>query len=120
MVTARFYNLTFNNGVTVKSDVETITVEISGHSGYGQSGFDVVCAGISAIAQTTIISITRLVGLKQNISKSNGLLKTEIFIKETDTEQNSKLILIIETLLIGLVEINREYPDSVKIEFVTD
>lgn len=120
MVTAKFYNLTFQNGLFVKSGVDTITIEISGHSGFGQNGFDIVCAGISALTQALIISITRLIKIKQNIIKNDGLLKTDIILKETDTEQNSKLMLILETLIIGLLEINKEYPGSVKIEFVTD
>ena len=120
MVTAKFYNLTFQNGLLVKSGANSITIEISGHSGQGQKGFDIVCAGISALTQTLIISITKLIKIKQNVIKNNGLLKTEIILKETDTEQNSKLILILETLLIGLLEINKEYPGSVEIEFVTD
>lgn len=120
MVTARFYNIAFQDGLKVKNGIECIAVEISGHSGYGQNGFDIVCAGISALTQTLILSITRLIKIKQNVIRKDGLLKTEIILKETDTEQNSKLILILETLLIGLLEINKEYPGSVKIEFVTD
>lgn len=120
MVTARFYNIAFQDGLQVKNGIESIVVEISGHSGYGQNGFDIVCAGISALTQTLILSITRLIKIKQNVTKKDGLLKTEIILKETDTEQNSKLMLILETLLIGLLEISKEYPGSVKIEFVTD
>ena len=120
MVTARFYNIEFNQGIELKSGADRVALEVSGHSGYGQNGFDIVCAGISALAQTVILSITRLIRIQQNVTKSEGLLKTEIILKETDTEQNSKLILILETLLIGLLEINKEYPGSVKIEFVTD
>ncbi|HOP28312.1 MAG TPA: ribosomal-processing cysteine protease Prp [Spirochaetota bacterium] len=120
MVTARFFNISFDNGIHIKSGSETIIVEISGHSGYGQKGFDVVCAGISALTQTVIASISKLIRIEQNIIKKDGLLKSEIIIKETDTEQNSKLMLILETLLIGLLEINKEYPGSVKIDFVTD
>lgn len=120
MVTARFYNIIFENGIHVKSGVETVTIEISGHSGYGQKGFDIVCAGISSLTHTLIISITRLIKIKQNVTMNEDLLRTEILLKEIDTEQNSKLMLILETLLIGLLEINKEYPGSVKIEFVTD
>jgi len=120
LVTASFSNISFDNGIHLKSGAEIIILEISGHSGYGENGLDIVCAAISAIAQTSILSITKLLKIEQKIIKKDGLLKTEIILKETDTEQNSKLILILETLLIGLLEINKEYPGSVKIDFVTD
>ena len=120
MVTARFYNISFDDGIKVNPESEKITIEISGHSGFGDKGTDITCAGISSLAQTVILTITRLIKIQQNVIKKDGLLKTEIILKETDTEQNSKLHLILETLLIGLLEINREYPGSVKIECVTD
>jgi len=120
LVTARFYNIVSDKGIKVTSDVKSIIIEISGHSGYGQAGFDIVCAGISALTQTLIISISRLLKIKQDVTKSEGFLKTEIFLEDADTEQNSKLMFILETLLIGLLEINKEYPGSVNIEFVTD
>ncbi len=120
MVIARFYNITFENGIELKPGIEKIAIEISGHSGFSQKGFDIVCAGISTLTQAVILSITRLIKIEQDVIKKDGLLRTEIILKETDTEQNSKLQLILETLLIGLLEINREYPGSVKIEFVTD
>ncbi len=120
MVTARFYNIIFNEGVQLKSGSERIIIDISGHSGYGENGIDIVCSGISALTQALILSITRIINICQTVTQSDGLLKTEIQIKEINTEQNSKLKLILEILLIGLLEIDREYPGSVKIEFVTD
>ena len=120
MVTARLYNILFNEGIKLKSGSEKITIEISGHSLSGKSGNDIVCAGISAITQTLVLSITRLLKIKQAVRKEDGLLRTEIFIDEITTEQNYGLKLIIETLLIGLLEIRNEYPGSVEIEFVTD
>ena len=34
------------------------SIEISGHSGYSESGSDIVCASVSSICITTVNSIT--------------------------------------------------------------
>jgi len=120
LVSARFYNIIFNNGVSFKRESQFIKIEISGHSGFGINGTDIVCAGISTLTQTIILSIAQLLKIRQNLLKENGFLKTEILIDNLDQDQISKLKFIIETLLIGLLEINNEYPGSVNIEFVTD
>ena len=120
MVSARFYNIIFNDGISFRNESKAIRIEISGHSGSGIKGRDIVCAGISTLTQTIILSIAQLLKIRQNLLNENGLLKTEILIDNLDMDQISKLKFIIETLLIGLLEISKEYPGSVNIEFVTD
>ena len=120
MVSARFYNIVFDNKICFKEKSKFIKFEITGHSGFGANGTDIVCSGISTLTQTVILSIAQLLKLKQNILKEKGFLKTEISIEKLDSEQELKLKFVLETLLIGLLEINREYPGSVNIEFVTD
>ena len=103
MVSARFYNIIFNDGISFRNESKAIRIEISGHSGSDIKGRDIVCAGISTLTQTIILSIAQLLKIRQNLLNENGLLKTEILIDNLDMDQISKLKFIIETLLIGFV-----------------
>ena len=49
--------------------------EVSGHSGYAEKGNDIVCAGISSVAQNTLISIQTYTTDMVKSEIHNGYLK---------------------------------------------
>jgi len=98
----------------------TIYLEISGHSYLGKKGNDILCSAVSALSLTFLSTVTRILKIKQQVSRDNGLLSSFIILDGVSAEDKSKLKLLIESLLIGFNEINSEYPDKVRIEFVND
>lgn len=48
--------------ITIKRNSETpeITISIKGHSGYANQGSDIVCAGVSALMNTTILGLQQI------------------------------------------------------------
>jgi hypothetical protein len=119
LVIVRFTNLDFDKGLFLKKSADRILVEVKGHAGFYNSGVDLACAGISAVSQTLLVSIDRLTEAKANITAESGNLVCEIYINGLSELELSKVLLLLESLIIGLVEIAKEYPDSVKIEFVS-
>mgnify|MGYP001264990692 CR=1 FL=1 len=119
MITIVFKNIVFNEKIDLDIS-STIYLEISGHSDLNKKGNDILCSAISALSQTFILTVARLLKIKQQISRDEGFLSSLITLDNVSAEDRSKLKLLIESLLIGLLEINGEYPDKIKIEFVND
>lgn len=94
-----------------------IEIKVEGHSGYSAKGNDIVCAGISSLFQTFILSVSRILKLDQKIERNNdGLLSTGIDIRKLGPEDSGKLKLLIESFILGASEISKEYPDTIIID----
>ncbi len=119
MISIVFKNFVFNDVIDLGNS-DTIYLEISGHSDLNKKGTDILCSAISVLSQTFILTVGRVLKIKQQINRDEGFLSTHIDLKEVSADDKEKLKLLIESLLIGLLEINGEYPDKIKIEFVND
>jgi hypothetical protein len=96
--------------INVKREDDVVKyIKISGHSGYAESGFDIVCASVSSIAITTV---NALISINEDClvySESDGLL--EIGIMKHD-EVIDKLI---DNMLNMLEELSQNYKENIKI-----
>ena len=119
MITVVFKNIVKDNEIVLK-DRNTIYLEISGHSFLNTKGNDILCSAVSTLTQTFIITVSRILKIKQKIGRDEGFLSSLITLDGVSAEDRSKIELLIDSLLIGLNEINSEYPDKIKFEFVND
>lgn len=85
-------------------------IKISGHSGYAESGYDIVCASVSSIAITTV---NALISINEDCLKyieKDGLLEIDI-LKHDD---------IIDKLLFNMLsmlkELSKDYKEYIKIK----
>lgn len=87
-----------------------------GHCGFAARGEDIVCAGVSALIQTTVLALERLAGvdLKIGTDKKSGLIACRI-IGNPDGERLAKAKLLLETMYLGLSEMAKEYRPYVKV-----
>ncbi len=92
-----------------------LLLRVEGHSGAGVKGTDVVCAAISAIAQTAVVGITKVAGVQQDVIQGEGLLETRIRLEGLPESRRRSVEIIIDTMLAGLGEIENEYPGSLEI-----
>lgn len=85
---------------------------VSGHAdAYSEElGYDIVCASVSAIV------LTAALGLKE-VLKVNGKFESDFGILLVDLGKNSnnETEIIIQTMLIGLEKISRQYPNKIKL-----
>lgn len=83
--------------------------QIKGHTGYAESGKDIICSAISTITQATIIQMD-LLKLKFNKIINNGYMKVML-------DKNYEPLLIEQfpliTMQIVLKEIAKQYPKYV-------
>ena len=77
-----------------------------GHSGYAESGEDIVCAAISVLVINTINSLEQLAGEKFKLvtNEEDGLVDCRF---EKNINEKSKLLL--DSMVLGLQEIKKQY-----------
>ncbi len=110
------------HGTTVtffkRSDGALIGYRANGHSGYAAAGEDIVCAGVSALTQSTLNGLQNILKapVRSDIDERTASLEAELR-PEATTEQVDRAQLLLETLLQGLQAMERSYPRNVRIFF---
>ncbi|MCK9443910.1 MAG: ribosomal-processing cysteine protease Prp [Tissierellaceae bacterium] len=111
MINARFYK-------DKKGNIRKFTIK--GHANYAKRGNDIVCAAVSALAQTTLLSIVKVCGVEENqinyiVEEKTGFLEVELPI-DLDNSTLEKTQIVLETLKLGINSIIEIYPEYVKLE----
>src|SRR5690554_4674944 len=93
---------------------------ISGHAGYDVYGKDIVCAAVSVLAQTTLLSLVKVCGLEENtirysIDEESGFLDVELP-REIDTRVLGKTQVLLESFLVGINSIKESYPEHITLK----
>jgi len=87
---------------------------VHGHSGTAPRGSDIVCAGISSLAQTALLGISKHLHREvDGYVKPSGDLQVKLKGAPDDLTQA-----VLETMRLGFVEITRANPNAVRIEEV--
>jgi uncharacterized protein YsxB (DUF464 family) len=116
LIRIQFINLSFEKGVLFP-DYGFIGIQVDGHSGYDTKGKDIVCAGVSSLFQTFILSVSQILKIDQKIERDNsGFLSTKVDTSSLGIEDLNKLKLLIDSFLLGVSEISREYPGTIIID----
>ncbi len=104
--------------IVVKRENDYITsVECRNHTGFADYGKDIVCAGVSSITQTAVMGVQKLTTVKNNvlIDEEKGFLKLELYDIE-NSKDCQKAQIILETMLLGLLDLEKQYPKYIKLE----
>ncbi|MCL6591257.1 MAG: ribosomal-processing cysteine protease Prp [Firmicutes bacterium] len=85
-----------------------------GHAGYAKKGSDIVCSGISALTLTTIAALEKILGLELKIrhNKKSNLLECNWV---NDPLRVDRAELIIQVMILGLTDIQEQYPEFIKV-----
>ncbi len=94
-----------------------IKIKVTGHAGFGSKDSDIVCAAASAVIQTAIVAITRVAMVRQKVRQKHGLLESVISIDKLETDRLESLLIIINSMFVGLEEIINIYPETLRINF---
>ena len=100
--------------VTVhKKNQRIVSFEMTGHANFSEHGSDIVCAGVSALAITTVNSIEKLGGYQPIVEVDEvegGYLYMEV-VEDLTKEQEHTTQILLNSLLLGLEDIQSEYQD---------
>lgn len=84
---------------------------VLGHAGAGESGNDIVCAAVSAIAYTALNALEEIAGIKNCYTIKDGYIKCSLPINISDDKKKTAKI-IMDTIAVGFKQI--EYTDEYK------
>ncbi len=99
-----------------KSIVEVVA---SGHTGYGEQGEDIVCAGVSTLIQSALLGLLRVVGInvEYTTDEEQGSLRFTLPQNLTPQERHDADI-VLNTMLCGLDDFYTEYSDYINLEVI--
>ncbi|MBQ2028845.1 MAG: ribosomal-processing cysteine protease Prp [Clostridia bacterium] len=84
--------------------------ECAGHSGYAESGSDIVCAAVSALSLTCINAMESVAGIRPAADESDGHLI--VTLNEEQLTHDAQVIL--KTFEQGIKDIAASYPKYVR------
>jgi uncharacterized protein YsxB (DUF464 family) len=90
---------------------------IKGHSGFSKKGKDIVCAGISILANTFVLSLNGIKEVKYKLYDDNDYM---VCIEEYKDDIKSILKGLSLFLIIGLKAISKEYTNNVKLKMIKE
>lgn len=103
MITAEFqYGPRFLEGFTISGHAEMDTEEL---------GYDIVCAAVSAISLTAALGLKEVLGIPGSYESESGFLQARI-----GNLGNDRSDAVLRTMLRGLQEIKKQYPDRIQIK----
>ncbi|MCI5725023.1 ribosomal-processing cysteine protease Prp [Fusobacterium sp.] len=86
----------------------------NGHTGYSESGTDIICAALSTALQLPLLSMHEILNLSPKfIINDDGFL--EVDLKTLDNENFKKLELSLETMVLFIKELSEQYPKNIKL-----
>ena len=92
---------------TVRKEDGMTKIHLKGHAGYAVKGYDIVCAGVSALYQTLILTLPDVT--ETQVSYENG----EHIIAVKNTHESD---LLIRSFLTGYESIAEEYPEYAEMD----
>lgn len=90
--------------------------QLSGHAEQGEYGSDLVCAAVSAIAQTALIGIVEVLEIPAEYSVKEGFLKCRLPKALTDDKREGARV-VLATLEAGLRSIEADHPDALMLKY---
>lgn len=95
---------------------EITAFEISGHAKSGPYGYDLVCAGVSAVSFGAVNAISKLCEIDLDVvQESSGYLHVSLPTTLSNQEKDHSQLLL-EGMLISLQTIEREYGQFITIK----
>lgn len=89
---------------------------VSGHSGYGESGTDIVCAALSSAVQLTMIAITDILNLDTNVSIDSDNAVIEYRLPDSIGSDSKKTVdTVLKAFERNCMAIAEEYPEAIQI-----
>lgn len=95
-------------------DGSIVEVRTEGHAEFADPGEDIVCAAVSALVETARIGLKRVAGHPHEGKTSMGKAYCKVLIGGTP-ESAMKAQAILETTVLGLKDIEKDYNDFIRV-----
>ncbi len=94
-----------------------VKVRAKGHSGYAESGGDIVCAAVSALVQTAYLAIKDL-GCEIAYVRDDDKALFEFDTRDIPDKARHDAQVILRALCVGTEDLRSGYPQFIKTEFL--
>lgn len=99
-----------------KKNKSIFKVECDGHTSYGVNGEDIVCSALSSIVQTAALGLFSYVGININLKRNDKKGQLSFEIPELNERQRIQADAILETMLLGIADLNIGFSDFIELE----
>ena len=98
----------------IKSQGVVTTIDVAGHANMADAGFDIVCASVSVLVINTLNSIEMFLDDDLTVEAKEG--EDNYIHAEFATEQSEGCKLLLDSLMLGLSQITKEYSDYISLD----
>lgn len=103
--------------VVTRKNKHIVSVEADGHTCYGAKGEDIVCAALSSVLQTAVLGIMRVAGIDAKYVIGDELGSLKLYLpEEMSDEDRRNADMILDTMLLGVADLNEGYSDFIELE----
>ncbi len=103
--------------VTIYKDNQNLSYRyiVEGHANYNKYGKDIICAAISALVQTILVTLDEICGITYKVVQDRGFIEVLVFEEDIALKEVQALFKALE---IGIEAIEDEYQKYVRLEIV--
>ena len=87
---------------------------VSGHSGYAESGADIVCAAISAVVAMTEATINDICGAKAKVRVKDTEARITLTLP-TSCDEEESVQAVLAGMLLTLCSMRDDYPEYIEV-----
>ena len=100
-----------------KRGEDFVRIVSEGHTGYAQSGEDIVCAALSALVQGAALGVLKVVGVKAEyrVNEEKGSLDL-VIPREIGAQERHDCNVILETLYASVTDLREGYSEYIEVE----
>ena len=91
--------------IVQNKDKQIRAFQVSGHAGYAEEGFDIICAAVSVLTVNTINSIEKFTEDAFKAEAKDGMVRW----KFTELPLSKEAKLLMDSLVLGLEDIQENY-----------
>lgn len=105
------------NVTIVKKNQRIITIEATGHSGYAESGSDIVCSAVSTLTQSLINGLIEVVGVTPSYTIDEEIPHLSVTLPSgLDKDKQSKADVLMRTTYLGIKNVADGYRKYISIK----
>lgn len=93
-----------------------MTIEATGHSGYAESGKDIVCSAVSSLMQSLAVGLTDVVNIPTNIKVDEEYAHMHISLRNKEDMKMSQAQILMHTTALSLRAVADGYTKYIKIK----
>ena len=87
-------------------------IEATGHSGYAESGYDIVCSAVSTLMQSLAVGLKEVVNVSVDVKIDEATPYMNISLKEN----NETVQVLMQTTVLSLKQVANEFTKHIKIK----